>query len=162
MNFVEPLKVNTTLVEGNFVDKVIGGSKVDCSKAFGLTDFVDYLVAQSVPEKATEKQKYADKLWKYYGVTATTWDLDKAVINIVKDENGNEVVDDTLTAETAKMKAEDYFGADCLTKKDNILTFTNVNGADVAKVCKVYIPVTVSHKWGATSANVAIEIHPAF
>ena len=162
LNFVEPLKVNTTLVEGNFVDKVIGGSKVDCSKAFGLTDFVDYLVAQAVPEKATEKQKYADKLWKYYGVTATTWDLDKAVINIVKDENGNEVVDDTLTAETAKMKAEDYFGADCLTKKDNILTFTNVNGADVAKVCKVYIPVTVSHKWGTTSANVAIEIHPAF
>ena len=162
LNFVEPLKVNTTLVEGNFVDKVIGGSKVDCSKAFGLTDFVDYLVAQTVPEKATEKQKYADKLWKYYGVTATEWDLAKAVINIVEDENGNEVVDDTLTAETAKMKAEDYFGAGCLTKKDSELIFKNVNGADVAKVCKVYIPVTVSHKWGKTSANVAIEIHPAF
>ena len=85
-----------------------------------------------------------------------------AVINIKRDAYGNEVVDDTLTAETAKMKAEDYFGAGCLTKKDNILTFTNVNGADVAKVCKVYIPVTVSHKWGETSANVAIEIHPAF
>lgn len=164
LNFVEPLKVNTTLVEGNFVDKVIGGSKIDCSKAFGLTDFVDYLVAKTTPAEATEKQQYAAQLWDYYGVGETTWDLAKAVINIVKDANGNEVVDDTLTAETAKMKAEDYFGKGCLTinRDKNELTFVNVNGADVAKVCKVYIPVTVSHKWGETSANVAIEIHPAF
>lgn len=162
LNFVEPLKVNTTLVEGNFVDKVIGGSKVDCSKAFGLTDFVDYLVAEVTPDEPTEKQQYADKLWKYYGVTATDWDLQNAVINIVKDANGNEVVDDTLTAETAKMKAEHYFGAGCLTKVGSELIFKNVNGVDVAKVCKVYIPVTVSHKWGTASAKVAIEIHPAF
>ncbi|MBQ5608665.1 MAG: hypothetical protein IIU85_00220 [Rikenellaceae bacterium] len=162
LNFVEPLKVNATLVEGNFVDKVIGGSKVDCSKAFGLTDFVDYLVAEVTPAEPTEKQQYAAELWKYYGVTDTAWDLKNAVINIVKDANGNEVVDDTLTAETAKMKAEDYFGEDCLTKVGSELIFKNINGADVAKVCKIYVPVTVSHKWGAASAKVAIEIHPAF
>ena len=162
LNFVEPLKVNTTLVEGNFVDKVIGGSKVDCSKAFGLTDFVDYLVAEVTPAEPTEKQQYAAELWKYYQVTDTAWDLANAVINIVKDENGNEVVDDTLTAETAKMKAEDYFGKNCLTKNGSELIFKNVNGVDVAKVCKIYVPVTVSHKWGTTSAKVAIELHPAF
>lgn len=162
LNFVEPLKVNTTLVEGNFVDKVVSGSVVDCSKAFGLTDFVGYLVAEKTTNTTDEKKKYAADLWKYYGVTATQWDLDKAVINIVKDKDGNEVVDDTLTAETAKMTAKDYFGEGCLTKNGSELIFKNVRGADVAKVCKVYIPVTVSHKWGTTSAKVAIEIHPAF
>lgn len=161
LNFVEPLKVNNTLVEGHFVDKVIDGSKVDCSKAFGLTDFVDYLVAEQKPANATEKQKYADKLWNYYGVQKPTWNLAEAVINIKLDENGNEVVDDTLDIEDM-MKAEDYFGEDCLTEDGSNLVFVNVNGADVAKVCKVYVPVTVEHKWGKVSANVAIEIHPAF
>jgi hypothetical protein len=60
------------------------------------------------------------------------------------------------------MKAEDYFGEDCLTEVGSELVFVNVNGADVAKVCKIYVPVTVQHKWGTVSANVAIEIHPAF
>jgi hypothetical protein len=60
------------------------------------------------------------------------------------------------------MTAKDYFGEGCLTKNGSELIFKNVRGADVAKVCKVYIPVTVSHKWGTTSAKVAIEIHPAF
>lgn len=162
LNFVKPLKVNNTLVEGHFVDKVIDGSKVDCSKAFGLTDFVDYLVAETTPANTTdEKKMYAAELWKYYGVQKPTWNLAEAVINIKLDENGNEVVDDTLDIEDM-MKAEDYFGEDCLTEVGSELVFVNVNGADVAKVCKIYVPVTVQHKWGTVSANVAIEIHPAF
>ena len=161
LNFVEPLKVNTTLVEGNFVDKVVSGSVVDCAGAFGLTDFVGYLVAQENPAKPTEKQMYAKALWGYYGVTEAAWDLANAKINIKVDANGNEVVDDEQEVKDM-MKAADYFGKDCLTKNGSKLIFKNVNGADVAKVCKVYVPVTVEHKWGKTSANVAIEIHPAF
>ncbi len=161
LNFVEPLKVNTTLVEGNFVDKVVSGSVVDCAGAFGLTDFVGYLVAEKTTDTTDEKKKYAEKLWAYYGVTEAAWDLNNAKINIKVDANGNEVVDDEQEVKDM-MKAVDYFGKDCLIKDGSKLIFKNVNGADVAKVCKIYVPVTVSHKWGATSANVAIEIHPAF
>lgn len=160
LNFKEPLKVNEQLTEGHFVDKVVSGSVVDCAGAFTLTDFVDYIVAEKTTNTTDEKKKYAAELWKYYGVKEAAWDLDNAKINI-KLVNGNEEVDDTMDVEDM-MPAKDYFGVDCITKNGSELIFKNVNGADVAKVCKVYIPVTVEHKWGKTSANVAIEIHPAF
>lgn len=156
-HFVEPLKVNTTLTNAYFVDKVIDGSVVDCSNAFSLTDFANYVVA----EEATEENPYAAKLWNYYGVEAPAWDVKNAVINVKTNAEGNNVVDETLTAETAKMKAEDYFGANCLTQSGNTLTFVNVNGVDVAKTTTIYVPVTVSHKWGKVTAKVAIEIRPA-
>ena len=160
LNFVEPLKINTLLKDAYFVDQVIEGSKIDCSGAFGLTDFKDYLVAVVAPEEATEKEKYAAELWNYYMVSETAWDLANATINIKKDANNNMVVDDTLTAETAKMKAADYFGVDCLTKEDNILTFMNVNGVKVEKKAKIFVPVTVSYKYGKVVAKVAIDLYP--
>ena len=43
--FVEPLKINTELTDAYFVDQIISGSEVDCSKAFTMTDFKDYIVA---------------------------------------------------------------------------------------------------------------------
>ena len=161
LHFVEPLKINTTLVDDHFVDQVIEGSKVDCSDTFSITDFFDYLVAEEIPANAGEKEKYATDLWKYYDVTNIYWDLANAVVNIKRDAYGNEIVDETLNIEDM-MKAKDYFGVGCLTKDGSKLIFKNVNGVDVAKVCKVYIPVTVSHKWGTISDYVAIEIHPAF
>ena len=157
--FVEPLKINSTLKNAYFVDQIISGSKVDCSKAFTMTDFMDYIVAE-VTTGTGEKEKYAAELYAYYAVNAPAWDLANAKTNLKKDANGNYVVDEAITAETAKIKAADRFGVNCITKNGSKLVFKNINGVKVEKTVKLFIPVTVSHKWGTMTANVTIELHP--
>ena len=80
--------------------------------------------------------------------------------NLKKDASGNYVVDGTITAQTATIKAEDRFGVNCITKDGSKLVFKNINGVKVEKTVKLFIPVTVSHKWGTMTANVTIELHP--
>lgn len=69
-------------------------------------------------------------------------------------------MDGTITAQTATIKAEDRFGVNCITKDGSKLVFKNINGVKVEKTVKLFIPVTVSHKWGTMTANVTIELHP--
>ena len=157
--FVEPLKINTELKDAYFVDQVISGSVVDCSKAFTMTDFKDYIVAEK-PTGSSEKEMYADKLWKYYGVKATEWDLDNAKTNLKQDAAGNYVVDDAITAETAKILAKDRFGDKCIERKGAELVFQNIRGVKVEKTVKIFVPVTVTHKWGTMTAYVTIELRP--
>lgn len=164
VHFVAPLKINTELTDAYFVDQVISGSEVDCSKAFTMTDFKDYIVAQRTTNFTDEKKKYAEDLWKYYKVTSTTWDLANAKTNLKKDASGNYVVDDTLTAATATVLTQDRFGKDCIKPNNAVsptkLTFKNVSGVKVEKTVKLFIPVTVEHKWGTMTAYVTIELRP--
>ena len=159
--FVEPLKINSTLKNAYFVDQIISGSKVDCSKAFTMTDFKDYIVAKTTTG-TTEKEMYAAELYTYYGVTAVAWELDKAKVNMKKDASGNYVVDDSITADKATIAAADRFGKDCITEEDAgaTLVFKNVRGVKVEKTVKIFIPVSVSHKWGTMTETVTIELHP--
>lgn len=158
--FVEPLNINSELKDAYFVDQVISGSTIDCSKAFTMTDFKDYIVAK-VTTGTTEKEKYADKLYKYYVVKDPVWNLANAKTNL-KQENGNYVVDETITAETAKILAEDRFGVDCITANadNSTLTFKNVKGVKVEKAVKLFIPVTVKHKWGTLTETVTVDLLP--
>lgn len=158
--FVEPLNINSELKDAYFVDQVISGSTIDCSKAFTMTDFKDYIVAETTTGDS-EKEKYAAELYIYYGVQAPVWDLANAKTNL-KQENGNYVVDETITAETAKILAEDRFGVDCITANadNSTLTFKNVKGVKVEKAVKLFIPVTVKHKWGTLTETVTVDLLP--
>ena len=158
--FVEPLNINSELKDAYFVDQVISGSTIDCSKAFTMTDFKDYIVAETTTGDS-EKEKYAAELYVYYGVQAPVWDLANAKTNL-KQENGNYVVDETITAETAKILAEDRFGVDCITANadNSTLTFKNVKGVKVEKAVKLFIPVTVKHKWGTLTETVTVDLLP--
>ena len=158
--FVEPLNINSELKDAYFVDQVISGSTIDCSKAFTMTDFKDYIVAKTTTGDS-EKEKYAADLYIYYGVQAPVWDLANAKTNL-KQENGNYVVDETITAETAKILAEDRFGVDCITANadNSTLTFKNVKGVKVEKAVKLFIPVTVKHKWGTLTETVTVDLLP--
>lgn len=158
--FVEPLNINSELKDAYFVDQVISGSTIDCSKAFTMTDFKDYIVAKTTTGDS-EKEKYAADLYIYYGVQAPVWDLANAKTNL-KQENGNYVVDETITAETATVKAEDRFGVDCITANadNSTLTFKNVKGVKVEKAVKLFIPVTVKHKWGTLTETVTVDLLP--
>ena len=159
--FVAPLKINSELKGANFVDQVISGSTIDCSKAFTMTDFKDYIVAK-VTTGTTEKEKYAEELYEYYVVKDPVWNLADAKTNLKKDSEGNYVVDETITAETATVKAEDRFGVGCITEDTaaGTLTFKNVKGVKVEKTVKLFIPVTVSHKWGTLTETVTVSLLP--
>ena len=159
--FVAPLKINSELKDAYFVDQVISGSTIDCSKAFTMTDFKDYIVAK-VTTGTTEKEKYAAELYNYYVVKDPVWNLANAMTNLKKDSEGNYVVDETITAETATVKAEDRFGVGCISANadNSTLTFKNVKGVKVEKTIKLYIPVTVSHKWGTLTETVTVDLLP--
>lgn len=162
MFFVEPLKINTTLEGAYFVDQVVSGSTVDCKNAFSLTDFKNYIV-KDVADNATkpELEKYTQSLWNYYMVETPTWDLTKAVINIKRDANNDMVVVDDLAIEDC-INVLNYFGEGCLAMAADgqTLIWKNVGGTKVEKQAKVYIPVSVSHKWGKTTATVVIDLYP--
>lgn len=159
--FVAPLNINSELKDAYFVDQVISGSTIDCSKAFTMTDFKDYIVAK-VTTGTTEKEKYAEELYEYYVVKDPVWNLADAKTNLKKDSEGNYVVDETITAETATVKAEDRFGVGCITEDTaaGTLTFKNVKGVKVEKTVKLFIPVTVSHKWGTLTEPVTVSLLP--
>lgn len=161
VHFVEPLKINNTLENAYFVDQIVSGSPIDCSKAFTMTDFKDYIVAK-VTTGTTEKEKYAAELYEYYGVTEVKWDLAAAKVNLKKDNAGNYVVDDSMNADNATTLAADRFGENCIRVEDNgaMLRFFNVSGVKVEKTVKLFIPVTVSHKWGTVSETVTVELRP--
>ena len=161
VHFVEPLKINNTLENAYFVDQIVSGSPIDCSKAFTMTDFKDYIVAK-VTTGTAEKEKYAAELYEYYDVTDVKWDLTAAKVNLKKDGSGNYVVDDSMTAENATTLAADRFGKDCIRVEDNgaTLRFFNVSGVKVEKTVKIFIPVTVSHKWCDVSETVTVELRP--
>lgn len=160
--FVAPLKINSELKDAYFVDQVISGSTIDCSKAFTMTDFKDYIVAKVTTNTTDEKTKYAADLYKYYVVKDPVWNLANAMTNLKKDSDGNYVVDETITAETATVKAEDRFGVGCITEdaSASTLTFWNVRGVKVEKTVKLFIPVTVSHKWGTLKETVTVDLLP--
>lgn len=160
--FVEPLNINSELKDAYFVDQVISGSTIDCSKAFTMTDFKDYIVAK-VTTGTTEKEKYAADLYNYYVVKDPVWNLADAMTNLKKDSDGNYVVDETIkTIDDATVKAEDRFGVGCITEdaSASTLTFKNVNGVKVEKTVKLFIPVTVSHKWGTLTETVTVNLLP--
>ncbi len=161
VHFVEPLKINTHLTNAYFVDQIISGSEIDCSKAFSMTDFKDYIVAK-VTTGTTEKEKYAAELYYYYAIVDPVWNLAEAKTNLKKDSDGNYVVDETITATGAKIKAEDRFGVDCITLSADgtKLIFKNINGVKVEKQVKLFIPVTVEHKWGTLTENVVVDLYP--
>lgn len=159
--FVEPLNINSELKDAYFVDQVISGSTIDCSKAFTMTDFKNYIVAKKA-SGTSELEKYAADLYKYYDVKDPVWELANAMTNLKQDSEGNYVVDETITAETAKIKAEDRFGVGCITEdaSASTLTFKNVKGVKVEKAVKLFIPVTVKHKWGTLTETVTVNLLP--
>lgn len=176
VHFVEPLKINRQLKDAYFVDQVVSGSIIDCSKAFTMTDFKDYIVAEVTTNTTDEKQMYAARLFDYYGVTNVHWELKEAVVNLKK-VNGDYVVDDSMTAEDVEeakkngsaIYVKNRFGDNSLihpedpeTKEEDMtkIAFYNKDGVKVEKTLKLFIPVTVSHKWGKVSETVTVELKP--
>lgn len=160
VNIVAPLTINAELENASFEDHVIGGSEIDCSNAFTMTDFNGYLVAENdIVNPESDKQKYAAELWDYYEVESVEWETDKAKIGM-KRQGGNIVVDDNLTADQSMPLTEAYAGAS-ITATGSKLVFTNNSaGAGVERSCNIFIPATVKYGWGETTQWVKIRLNP--
>ncbi|WP_297447678.1 hypothetical protein [uncultured Alistipes sp.] len=161
VHFVAPLKINAELQDGEFFDHVISGSHIDCSKAFTMTDFNNYIVAETTTNTTEEKAKYAAELWDYYQVDSVKWDTEAAKIGM-KRSGGDVVVDDELTATSpATMKLSDVYAGASVEVVGSDLVFTNNSaGAGVEKACNIFIPVTVEYGWGEVSQWVKIRLNP--
>lgn len=161
VHFVAPLKINAELQDGEFFDHVISGSRIDCSKAFTMTDFNNYIVAETTTNTTDEKAKYAAELWDYYQVDSVKWDTKAAKIGM-KRSGGDIVVDDELTAESpATMKLSDvYAGASIEVDGSELVFMNNSAGAGVEKACNIFIPVTVEYGWGEVTQWVKIRLNP--
>ena len=162
VHFVTPLKINAELQDGEFFDHVISGSRIDCSKAFTMTDFNNYIVAETTTNTTDEKAKYAAELWDYYQVDSVKWDTQAAKIGMKRSSGGDIVVDDELTATSpATMELSDVYAGASIEVEGSELVFTNNSaGAGVEKACNIFIPVTVEYGWGEVTQWVKIRLNP--
>ncbi len=158
-HFVKPLKINEMDGTYFFEDFMISGSKIDWSKALTMTDFKNYIVA-AVTTGTTEKEMYAQELYGYYDVRSVTWDTVNAKTNLKSDAQGNLVPDDSVNATNATIKVEQRFGVDALKVDGKYLRFKNVRGVPVEKEVKLFVPVTVEHKWGTESKILTVTVYP--
>ena len=159
--FVEPLKINTELENAYFVDQLISGSTIDCSKAFTMTDF-----------KGLHRSRDHHGLRREGEIRRRTLRVLSGRSSEVEPGRGQDQPqegqrrqlrgDESITADNARIKAEDRFGVNCITENtaESTLTFKNISGVKVEKAVKLFIPVTVSHKWGTLTATVTVDLLP--
>ena len=149
--FITPLKINAELA-GKFVDATINGSRVSAAEAFTFTDWNNHVVAEisTVP--------YAQELFDYYEVGQAEWLVANATTNLSKDGSGNLVPTEGVTDGRLPHNVKVTYDA-----ANDELVYWNEAGTPVNTENEyiIYIPVSVSHKWGTAIENVAIPVKAA-
>lgn len=164
IKFIEPLNITTAALEDAFVDGVVSGSRIDWTKCFTMYDCFGYTVAKVTDASWTsEKKKYAAELYKYYDVQDPTWDVNNYKIGMKK-QNGSVVVDNTLTEATAMTKAQLEAATTggivpSIKVEGNELVFYSNMGSQVTDYFNIWIPVTVTYKWGAVQTYVKVKVN---
>ena len=166
---VAPLDINAEL-KGHFEEGLVSGSDINCADAFTMVDFRGYEVKNAAPAAtAGEFQKYADRLYKYYECADPTFDLAKVKYGM-KYENGNVVVDNTVTLDNiatsglTSAQIEAYTNGNVvlsITQPDaNTLRFKNNGGSNVEDVVNVFIPATMDYGFGKITKYVKVVLYP--
>lgn len=160
---VAPLRIESDL-EGYFEEGLVSGSSIDCSKAFKMTDFRGYEVAETTTNTTLEHKKWAKELFKYYEVGETKWDLDNVRYGM-KVVNGTIVIDNSLTAAQSMTAAQIKKATNgnivlSITQNGNTLVFKNNGGSNVETKCNVFIPATVTYGFGKITTNVKVPLYP--
>jgi hypothetical protein len=152
--FIEPIKINAE-IDGSFEDAVIGGSRIGIGEGLTFTDWNNYAVREEAYEDPTAKQEFASELYTYYGILPAVWNVDDATSNL-KLVNGDRVPTEGYTeGPILELGYRITFDGDT-----NELVFWNDEGVKLMEPFEIYVPVTVSHKWGSTSEIVTIVVNP--
>ena len=163
---VEPLRINTKDMLGEFKEGVVSGSVVDFSQTFTFDDFRGYLVANTpASPTAPEQKRYTQELYKYYEIEDV--DIDPNAIRYTfKVMGGSVVVDNTLNYNNSMTKDDLYRLTNgnvdfTMTVLPNYkLMFKNNGGSNVEQEVYVWIPVTVKYGFGTLTANMKAVIKP--
>ena len=148
VNFIKPLKLTLSDVEGSFKDLITDGSTIDVStiativETFGLKRTVWADGKEFVPDPAPLK------LWmlvQWYNVEGVVWDLEKAKTNLTIEGQditiGTEVTSDwSLFSQFYEISAQPAVNP---TK----LVFENKQGNHLQNSFKIAVPVYVKTKW---------------
>lgn len=167
LNFVKPLSLEGAKVNDSFTDGVIGGSRIDMSKAFTLTDCFGYAVAKETKPGATGKESFATDLYGYYEVQQPVYDL-KGIKFGMKVVNGNVVVDPTITTADGALTADQLKQAtngsvipSIKLESPNTLVYESNQGSMVTETYSIFVPVTVTYGWGILGPHyVEIKVNP--
>ena len=155
IRFIAPFYMNTKAA-GKFTDMVVSGSEVKVSELLTMTDFNGYTVG--TVNGTTEKTKYATDLWHYYKVQDPVWNLGEAMTNLKKVGDNYEAVE--MNAEDATISAATRFGEGALALEGTKVVFKNVSGVPIESDVQIFIPVTVSHKWGTYTQYISVTLQP--
>ena len=159
---VTPIRINHSL-NGAFENGHISGTVVDAMGSLNMTDFRGYLVRKTAPsadEAKVERTKYTDKLYTYYGLTDPTFDIPNAKFGL-KIEGGNMVAVNSASLSADEVKALTAGGmAPSLEEVGGKLVYKNMGGHEPDFVYNVYVPVTITHAFGAKTSYIAIPIYP--
>lgn len=154
VHIIKPLTIDAKL-GGDFEDAVISGSRIGVKKAFTFTDWNGYSVAETVLG-TTEKLKYSKDLWDYYQVKTAEWNTSAIKTNLKVNGEGNVVA--TEGYKEGKLPTNVTINYDSAT---NELVYYNQSGTPVLNDYKVYIPVSVSYKWGTETKYVEATVKGA-
>ena len=157
IRFIAPFYVNTKAA-GKFTDMVVSGSEVKVSDLLTMTDFNGYTVGTT--NGTTEKTKYATALWHYYNVDDPQWKLGEAMTNLKKVGDNYEAVE--MEAKDATISAKDRFGEGALelSPDKTKVIFKNVSGVPIESNVQIFIPVTITHKWGTFTQYISVTLQP--
>lgn len=182
VHFINPLTVNGNLT-GNFEDAVVNGSYLDAQKGLTFTDWNDYLVAKSIadPGETVNKNKYPWDLWVYYAVNNVVFDVNAVKTSLKWDGsvlvNDNNVTDGpTPTGVSLKQVVLpwitdpghvnggywDEINYTDVSSNPTHLGYFNNGGTPVSANYWMYIPITVTYKWGVMTGDpVKVEVAKA-
>ena len=181
---VAPLDINAAL-DGFFEEGLVSGSFVNCAGAFTMVDFRGYEVKDQAPranvyingqrETDYEFTKYRQKLYNYYECQEPVFDLTKIKYGM-KYENGNVVVDNSVTVKNVTSKGltsaqiEQYTNGNVVLSVEQFnpdgvadtqwLRFKNNGGSNVEDVVKVFIPATMRYGFGTVTKYVQLKLYP--
>lgn len=185
---VAPLDINANL-NGYFEEGIISGSFVNCAGAFTMVDFRGYEVAanpataaeiaaaEAAKRGSSEFIQYRDRLYNYYECQEPVFDLTKIKYGM-KYENGNVVVDNTVTIKNVERKnkgltsaeIEQYTNGNVVLSIEQFnpagvadtqwLRFKNNGGSNVEAEVNVFIPATMNYGFGSVTKYVQLKLYP--
>ncbi|MBR6639544.1 MAG: hypothetical protein IKL35_04185 [Muribaculaceae bacterium] len=172
IKFIEPLKIETAQLDGILQDGIVEGTAVSWKSLFTMTDCFGYKVG-GIPG-STEKTMWATRLADYYEVETPTWvydDPEARLINVkfgFKLENGNVVVDENATVNTAMtikqleklLPTGGVIPSLSLSADDQYLIFTSNMGSQLNQPFYMWAQVTVAYGWGAKTIWMPIKVIP--
>lgn len=148
VQFIKPLGLSVT-TDGNFTDAVTGGSVLNYYYSNHHSGSIDVLVkdwreVSLAPNTA---------LWSFYGLDGVWFDTEHAKTNL-KEVGGNLVPTEGYTAGSLP--------TDVLLSQNNVwgstwLKYVN-NGTALTCDYELFIPVTITHKWGTLKTTLAVPV----